>query len=1119
MLYGLIAQATCSIGGGVHDVVVSSPLLVTRLSAIGKYAYIHISESVVDFGEVTCGGVITREVVLQNRSVVPTEFAVVRVDADRDEVFSVCADQAMIPGQSEIFVKIKYAALAAGNFSEDRYVFRTPGGCEASLTCRAASLSPVVELTRPDRPAVDLLEAGNPINSFNFGDSEIGKAESRVFALANRSDRKVSFGFVCDADSVFKFSPISGVISSKNEVSIKVTFSPSKPINFYRRVFCLLEDCLPQFVDLLGSGYIRASGEVKERRPMPLRYAHVQAARNRSVAGLGHLSADELDALNEARLDDEVSAGLFAGVGRGGTQAMAVSAVRHPVTRSGESTRCAVAVAHEFFISGTDASSLEVVLSRTHIDFGYAAYNTSSEPSNVSMVNNSNSTVTVCWFVPCCESGDSAVARSPLFSIAPSTCDILPKSSQTFSVVFASKQSNRNSVTEAEAIVYFKNQRTFRLVNDATMTPPWNLQLRLSGHTFSTGQLLASVRIVGCSVRHGKIVFPCAYVGEAIFQTVVLENTSNLPAIFSASISTGDTADGDSTVFSVKPDGGQIAARGFMHLCLRFKPSTKTTHHRVLQVEVNGSEGPHLLLEGCGSTPFVRLPDIPESIGILPEVPSGLQGSFYMQPTSMGLTTVRTFRIQNCSRLPLRFEVALPSMSKERRVITVSPSVGVINGNQCALISIEFRPRKAVKSIIKMHVRVFPIGGVSNKIIDARQPGRVARPACVQDMSVSLVAPGEVGAVVFSPFKSTVPVQLVNTSCSCAVEVENVTNSDVYYELHCIAEYRRETNSLSAPPDAIISSFRMVREEQSCSLTCSAPSGSLPARSRKRISFVFHSDRAGDFTFKIYAMLCSLDSSGNPIMLRNETMVERRVGSEHVDLGDLSVIAVVCGQSSFPKLLFEDIRADSDCIISDIEQLWRQFSLSSLNFDLSNPLEDVVATVEKKKYHFNFTPKPQYSSTERISIQIRNHGSLPAHFHIHYPDEQELELEPWVEEEELTTEKIMQTAIIQKIKCFTISPLKRVLQPNETCILTLTYSYESLKYDGIHRLPLDVIIDQGKAFVIELLGTTIPVEKGFNPKKPISTKSISLKHALVIPFADQNNVCNLSPVCIGDINC
>ena len=84
------------------------------------------------------------------------------------------------------------------------------------------------------------------------------------------------------------------------------------PGNYYRRIFCLIENQLPLFVDLLATSYLDPKGHVVEQHPAPLRHAHIQAFRNRIGAGLGHLAPDELDAMVAADGMGYVGAGHSA---------------------------------------------------------------------------------------------------------------------------------------------------------------------------------------------------------------------------------------------------------------------------------------------------------------------------------------------------------------------------------------------------------------------------------------------------------------------------------------------------------------------------------------------------------------------------------------------------------------------------------------------------------------------------------------------------------------------------------------------------------------------------------------------------------------------------------------
>ena len=84
---------------------------------------------------------------------------------------------------------------------------------------------------------------------------------------------------------------------------------------------------------------------------------------------------------------------------------------------------------------------------------------------------------------------------------------------------------------------------------------------------------------------------------------------------------------------------------------------------------------------------------------------------------------------------------------------------------------------------------------------------------------------------------------------------------------------------------------------------------------------------------------------------------------------EIPLVACITGRASFPTLLVEDIRLDisnTHAQVQDVEQLWRQFSLSELNYDLSVPLtpEEIALNSKSspsiddfKRYEFQFTPQ------------------------------------------------------------------------------------------------------------------------------------------------------------------
>ncbi len=1267
-----VAQAICHVGRGVHAII-PQPIISTKLSAIGKFAYISLSDNVVSFDEVVSGMIPeSKEIVLSNSSVVPAEFQLIRLDNDRDEVFDIHPKQGIIPPRSEVNVIINYRALAMGCYTHDRYAYRTPGNCNTVLTLKGTSMPPKITLYKevvPTKPkpqqttntadlSGSLREEGAPIFSLNFRDIELGKVETRLFFLQNDSPRDVPFYVLGDEHGIFKMTPKQGIIPALvKSYPVKVVFVPTKPINYYRRFFVLVGDALPLFYDCLGTGFIRAKGEVKEQRPAPLRHAHIQAYRNRSVQGYGGLNPDELDALYESNRFSDIAQSFFAHIGRVGTRAFSVTQLQRPVTRTGEALRNLVAPAHEFFIQSTDQTAREVTINRLSLDFGYTTFKTSSAPREVVIHNNTNGKVVVQWYVPIVQGmgenksnskslsktheiisidqEEREIAQLQAFAISPLVADINPGQSQTFLITFVPKQSSRNFLSELEAYVYFKNQRTFRLVNDFSLTPPWSLTVSCLGHTFSSGQLLAKASFFGGNVSHGKLVFPCCFLDESIYQTVMIRNTSNLPCTFHIAIGWKNKNQGDGhnedfaatssehqsngSVFSVKPDVGEIAAESFILVCIRFTPRQLKKYSDLLRLTINGDDGGKLLLEGTGALPYIIVPDLYEGQVLFPEeiygitkrsmtsvesIPRGLLGQLYMKPTCVGLSSSRTITLKNATRLPLKYRVILPASAADN-LLTISPMFGVLKGNDDTRLTLVFSPKKMKEYYFKVTVQVFPIGGkVKRRVIDANQAGPVDAPELLQEFHVAINAKGEMGALIFDPPKTEADVRLVHTSEEKSIWLENISDSDLSYQLFYRESFQPDSVDqkittlvtdimpLRAMPSTLdqqnkkkkarhgetqaqtsttshsmtlsmsqsglngagIATMSDVNhalgDEFDHSLFCEQYKGIIPARSRLRCVFTYNPVKSGLFDFTVYAQIHTRNHiTQDVVMIPNDTAAlmkvtgsialddfpplppqspssnytqsfsqpspparsptSHRLSVEEVEqsqaiLSLLPLTAEFTARAAFPKLLFEDLRLENaDLPVSNIDYLWERFSLATLNYDLSIPLTSEEIAINNssspdlsklKVYNFDFTPQVVNSPIQVMNVRLRNHGYLKTSFHFHLPNEKQLELENWCDEEDPSEELNRLICIIEELKLFHIEPKHADLMPGETVDLTISYRHTSLKYHGLHNIPVLVKISQGKQFYLNVRGQTLAAMA-----RKSSVKFIDAKGSLATP--------------------
>jgi hypothetical protein len=1152
-----VAKAVCHIGEGTGpEVSVPEPIIETRLSCIGKYAYINLSDQIVDFGEVLSGSMerldIVKEIVLRNNSAVPADWSLIRHESDMDEVFDIEPKEGSINAQQEQLITIKYHPLSAGGYTLDRYTFITPGDCRASLQLQGCSVDTKVDLFKDPGPSggkkeakkteagafgstavqdvKDMFPEASPYNALNFRDVEIGKSETRVLMLKNHSKKDVPFSVMSHVDSTFKIHPQQGVIGAQAPpFAVMVTFTPTRPNNYYRRIWVTIADRMPSFYDCMGSGYIRAKGEVKEQRPAPLRFAHVQAYRNRAVQGKGGLNPDELDEMYTKKRGD---ISWFAQPGQSGTVPYAISSSKKPLARSGDCDRNEVAIAHEFFIQDTDHSSRDITLDKDMLDFGYNPAHKTSDSKTLTVHNNTNGKVSMFWDVSRIVSETGEIQDSSFF-ITPETADINAGHTQTFKITFRPFQTDRNYVSEMEAFVYFKNQRTFRLVNDETLTPPWCLSLKAYGHTFGGGQLLATTRFSGGNIIAGKLTMPCCMEGECMYQTVTLKNTSNLPAVFKFEFGFGHNTyggfDGDASklgedVFSVKPDFGEIGAESHICVIVRFQPTRNRKYVQVLQAIVNGEPSAKLLVEGSCTTPNIVCPDatpqeggvnntamvlnngvalsIPGVLAPPHNVAHGPVGTFYMKPTCAGLSSSRTFRLKNNSRLPLQYILRLPADATN--ILSVTPSKGILRGNQIANITIAFAPKTSEKYMFRLKCKVYPIGGRVPRVIDARQPMPVEEPEEVQTFNVLVVAPGEIGAIQFDPPIQQIGVRLVNTKETRDFYLENVSDSELEYELLYKEEFVLDTghavSASNAKKDMITSAVRPLRISQPNSgeresLLCEKPTGTILARSKFKVPMTFQPTHAGAFEFFIY---CRIKVYGDGQYVSNEEVALLRVSQQDREtcmasvfdtnsLQALPLTASITSTATFPKMNIEDVRLETEALINDVSHLWRNFALSELNEHLSKPLTDTEVKLNLSaspdlealhRYRFEMTPNIVGSPKQVVTFQIKNNGLLTTNFHVHLPNEKDLELEAWCDEDEPSEELYKIICMIEELKLFDIQPAGGTLEPGQSTKITISYSHAYLKYGGVHNLPLHVKIDQGKQFFIDLCGRTLPSTGG-----------------------------------------
>lgn len=1065
-----------------------------KISGISKFTHLSASETELNFGDALVGaptstkaspGLVAteKEFVLRNRSLVRASFRVRNVESDHDPVFFFSPTSGVVEPESSVTVKVRYTPLSAGTFTCDHFDIVTPGSNTVRVTCKGRAVGPTISLWKKNAES-NFVQT----RSVNFQDVAVGgQPATRVITLRNESPLEVLYHLDAQEDGVFRFDRVNGRIPPFLDRNVTITFSPSQAGNFYRRFFLLILNQTTQFIDVLGTGYD------DKTRPSPFQQAHVDAYRLRLEAGLGLLSPDQLENYQQDHGDALFVKGALKRAKE--EEASRQDGVETPVpgslplpsalqTRSGEATLAEVEVAHEYFVTVDDKGN-PVMVTIPQIDFGNCSIVQQPSKKVLHVANNTHGKVTCSWRVA--TTGGSTEANAPnsdvkkAFQVFPESSDIAAGDTAEFRVAFQPTQSNTYYFAELEGYVAFKSNRTFRLVNVDTFTPPWCVTAKVCGNTFPspTEQFLAKVRF---RVPKNKVHFPPCHLGDSVFQTLAIENASDTPALFSF-------ADDPSEVFRCKPSCGYIPAKSFHLVAVRFAPRQVRSYTHLMQCVVNNSFSKPEVLELAGICALPRLA-LPDCVG---SSDAG-DAKVFIKPTAVGLQSLRKFQVLNTSRVPLVFRWEVPR--KYHGVFQVRPKLGRLNGCEAATIECAFAPSEVRDYASRFSLSVKSISLAPHEHKKAPQHSSIP---VLQELSVRAVTKGTVGAIRFHPQELQFATILVNTSSKQHLFLENTADCDLVYRLEprllsTSSNSDRTTATNGTEGNALVPAALEFSESRGC----------IPAQSRKKIAVTFQPSLAGEFAFKVS---CEIGDEAT---------------SSALSPWDLPVLheasCTIRGDASFPTIEIQDIRVPG----ASPALAWQQFQCNSINQFMAAPLptegEDAHDTDRPRssssnsssdqpemlsarsvaaQSHFvlSFSPAPLGSPPEQAFLLVRNPGNLVVEFSLRLPKEGSVEIEHWAETGAPSPEEVRTNAIIDA-KIFGISPRRATLQPQESVLLTLSYAYGSQLYGGIHDLPIRLEVDKGKQITLELHGTTLA------PREP----------KLFVP----SHVFHLSPVMIGE---
>ncbi|NXW57489.1 CFA65 protein, partial [Eurystomus gularis] len=645
--------ATCWFGGEEKQ------KRTIQLKALAKYPYLRVNvtgeeyegvqpgkfRDVLCFGSVPVGTTVEKCVEILNMSEVDAPCRIERTKdpLPRDHVFSCDLSHGVVPAKGKLVLRIQFQPRTVGEHSTDYFTIIS-AGCllQTVLKVTGSCKGPLVSLHQ---------------YSVDFEWISLGESLMQTLKISNMSDVPAYYQFDIDGRrSVFSLDRPCGVLEGTTTLVLKVTFRPTHPISYHRRVVCLVHYQEPMYVDFFGTCH---SDTVK---PAILQARHLSWYRTNMVRGLTSYPPDILSVMlkdGKLQMDDKGALMLPPEIPQD-----------KPPKEYFEANSMT-----EYFYDGVSSDLAlfppHVSVSPREYDFGRCVPLHQVEPLPLCVTNHTKGKITVAW----------TPSHGSAFRVSPEICDIPPLKSSAFRVLFQPTQLNSLYAAELEGFAFYKVLRHYsNIEEDATVCPSWCLTVRLRAHTYEAEQ----EHFIPQYILDVPKNFPPVAPDTDTYCSMLLLNAGTSLITFSVNQAACPSV-------LVKPVSGHINPGGHQIFFLSTHPVNTVSQQHVLPLQLNSYPGytKEIALWSCG-----------ESLLLLLEG----EGNLYFKPVYIGSSSTRMYTIKNCTRLPMVFKWKIHQ--SDSRILSVSPTTGILQPYEAMAQAWTFTPDKEAKYLLRAIVFV-----------------------------------------------------------------------------------------------------------------------------------------------------------------------------------------------------------------------------------------------------------------------------------------------------------------------------------------------------------------------------------------------------------------------------
>ena len=180
----------------------------------------------------------------------------------------------------------------------------------------------------------------------------------------------------------------------------------------------------------------------------------------------------------------------------------------------------------------------------------------------------------------------------------------------------------------------------------------------------------------------------------------------------------------------------------------------------------------------------------------------------------------------------------------------------------------------------------------------------------------------------------------------------------------------------------------------------------MNAKSKKKVNLTFKPTQRFEFDTQLVCIAREKMSKE----LNNSMKIQKSAGTLSTPGAvEKSSIGIKC-KGDYPLVRVTDVRNEQ----VSIANLWERFQLTAMNKELLKPLtnseftynnsdksnqstEELTANLKKFSWDFGKIPTKKGKDARRITVTVKNIGGVEATWRFKFPNDSEIEMEPWVD--------------------------------------------------------------------------------------------------------------------------